>query len=136
MTGPIERAIARMESRSATQQHPTATISLSSMPTPPDTPIHTPSSSVSAADTARRRVHVNMLRDRYTVTIWMKKQAELHGETHIISKAVKQLALNLNGLWEESQLTNQLQQIIAKHRNHLNGEPVDNADVDTESESE
>jgi len=46
------------------------------------------------------------------------------------------MALNLNGIWEESQLTDQLQQIIAKHRNHFNGEPVNGADVQTETESD
>lgn len=34
------------------------------------------------------------------------------------------MSLNLNGLWEESQLTHDLQRIIAKHRNHLDSEPV------------
>lgn len=34
------------------------------------------------------------------------------------------MSLNLNGLWEESQLTEDLQAIVAKHRNHFDGEPV------------
>lgn len=48
------------------------------------------------------------------------------------------MSLNLNGRWEESQLTDELQAIIAKHRNHFEGEPVDvdSADVETESDTE
>lgn len=34
------------------------------------------------------------------------------------------MALNINGRWEETQLFPRLQQIIATHRNHFNGEPV------------
>lgn len=35
------------------------------------------------------------------------------------------MSLNINGKWEESQLTEQLQLIIAKYRSHFNGELVD-----------
>lgn len=35
------------------------------------------------------------------------------------------MSLNLNGNWEERQLFTNLQGIIAKHRNHFNGEPVE-----------
>ena len=34
------------------------------------------------------------------------------------------MSLNVNGLWEESQLTDDLQRIVARHRNHYDGEPV------------
>ena len=34
------------------------------------------------------------------------------------------MSLNLNGKWEESQLFLILQGIIAKHRNHFDGESV------------
>ena len=34
------------------------------------------------------------------------------------------MSLNVNGLWKEGQLTDDLQQIIAKHRVYFEGEPV------------
>ena len=43
---------------------------------------------------------------------------------------------NLNGKWEEEQLSNELQEIVAKFRNHFGGEPVHECDVATESDSE
>lgn len=46
------------------------------------------------------------------------------------------LALNLEGVWAESQLSDQLQTIIAKYRANFDGTPVDPADIETESESE
>ena len=48
------------------------------------------------------------------------------------------MSLNVNGLWEEGQLTVDLQQIIAKHKVHFEEELVfrDSAGVETESESE
>lgn len=46
------------------------------------------------------------------------------------------MALNLDGRWSESQLTQELQEIISKHRPYFNGQPVDPADVETESDSE
>lgn len=39
------------------------------------------------------------------------------------------MSLNLNGLWEESQLTQELQQIVAKHRNHFEGEAVEGVEM-------
>ena len=35
------------------------------------------------------------------------------------------MGLNLNGRWEECQLFSHLQEIVAKHRNHFNGLPVE-----------
>lgn len=35
------------------------------------------------------------------------------------------MALNLNGLWGEKQLFSELQEIIAKHRNHFNGDSIE-----------
>ena len=35
------------------------------------------------------------------------------------------LALNLNGLWEEKQLSHELQAIIAENRSCFDGEPVE-----------
>lgn len=35
------------------------------------------------------------------------------------------LSLNLNGLWEEKQLFSELQNIIAKYRNHFVGAPIE-----------
>lgn len=48
------------------------------------------------------------------------------------------MSLNLNKHWEQSQLTDDLQSIIARHRNHFEGEPmyVDCVDVETESDTE
>lgn len=46
------------------------------------------------------------------------------------------LSLGLNGAWSESQLTSDLQAIIAQHRNHFDGQPVSAADVETESDDE
>lgn len=46
------------------------------------------------------------------------------------------LSLNLTGKWEQSQLNQDLQVIIAKHRNHFNGEPLYPWDVETESDSD
>lgn len=37
------------------------------------------------------------------------------------------MALNVTGRWEEAQLFPRLQQIIAKHRKHFDGEPVDSS---------
>ena len=34
------------------------------------------------------------------------------------------MARNWNGLWEEKQLSQELQGIIAQHRNHFDSEPV------------
>ena len=38
------------------------------------------------------------------------------------------MSLKLNRLWEEKQLFLELQSIIAKHRNHFDGEPLENCD--------
>ena len=46
------------------------------------------------------------------------------------------MSLNLNGNWEEDQVSNELQEIVAKYRNHFDGEPVHECDVATESDSE
>lgn len=48
------------------------------------------------------------------------------------------MSLNLNGLWEEGQLSDELQAIVAKYRSHFEGEKVITcgADVETETESE
>ena len=48
------------------------------------------------------------------------------------------MALSIEGVWKENQLSEKLQLIVVKHRNHFNGDPVDTceADVDTETESE
>ena len=43
---------------------------------------------------------------------------------------------SLNGKWEEDQLSSELQAIVAKYRNHFNGEPVHECDIQTESEAE
>lgn len=34
------------------------------------------------------------------------------------------LGLNFNGLWEEMQLSPELQKIVQKYRDHFNGDPV------------
>lgn len=44
------------------------------------------------------------------------------------------MALNLNGLWEEQQLSPELQEIIAKYRDNFNGAPV-TTDHDLEGEA-
>lgn len=51
-------------------------------------------------------------------------------------KAMKMtgMSLNLNGLWEESQLTQDLQCIIAKHRNHFDGPPVESEERGPQSQ--
>ena len=46
------------------------------------------------------------------------------------------MSLNLNGKWEEDQLSNELKEIVAKYGNHFDGEPVYECDVATESDSE
>jgi len=47
------------------------------------------------------------------------------------------MSLNYNGLWEESQLTSDLQEIIARNRRHFDGEPVDMAaDAGSECDSD
>ena len=46
------------------------------------------------------------------------------------------MSLSLNGKWEEDQLSSELQAIVAKYRNHFNGEPVHECDIQTESEAE
>lgn len=46
------------------------------------------------------------------------------------------LSLNYNGKWEECQLSDELQKIVAKHRNHFEGEPVHPWDIETESDTE
>ena len=46
------------------------------------------------------------------------------------------LSLKTNGRWEEGQLSNELQVIIAKHRGHFNGDPVHPWDVETESDTD
>lgn len=46
-----------------------------------------------------------------------------------------ELPHNLNGVWAESHLSHQLQQIVARYRTHLDGSPVDRADLETESKS-
>ena len=46
------------------------------------------------------------------------------------------ISLNLNRKWEEDQLSNELQEIVAKFGNHFNGELVHECDVATESDSE
>ena len=46
------------------------------------------------------------------------------------------MSLNLNGKWEEDQLSNERQEILAKYRNHFDGEPVHECDVAIESDSE
>lgn len=46
------------------------------------------------------------------------------------------MSLNLEGVWSEAQLTEDLQIIVAKYRNHFNGEPVCAADVETESDED
>ena len=42
------------------------------------------------------------------------------------------MALNTSGLWEERQLFPKSQNIINKHRNHFNGEPVVSGTGDTD----
>lgn len=37
--------------------------------------------------------------------------------------------LNLNGCWEKTQLTSELQEIIRSHRNHFGGLEVGNGDL-------
>lgn len=44
------------------------------------------------------------------------------------------MSLGYDGVWSESQLTQDLQVIVAKHRNHFEGEPVSAEDVKTESD--
>ena len=46
------------------------------------------------------------------------------------------LLLGVDGTWSESQLTQELQEIIAKHRPYFEGLPVNPEDVGTESDSE
>ena len=48
------------------------------------------------------------------------------------------MALNTNGLWEERQLFARLQNIINKHWNHFNGEPVvsGTGDIDVHDNSQ
>ena len=38
-------------------------------------------------------------------------------------------------VWEEGQLNDDLQRIVAVHRNHFNRQPVEMCNVDTETES-
>ena len=44
------------------------------------------------------------------------------------------LSLNFNGEWEEAQLSHELREIVAKHRNVFEGTPINEADVETESD--
>lgn len=46
------------------------------------------------------------------------------------------MSLGLNGIWSESQLTQDLQTIIAKYRMHFDGQQICTADVEAESEGE
>ena len=45
------------------------------------------------------------------------------------------MSLYLNEKWEEDQLSNELQEIVAKYGNHFDGETVHECDVATESDS-
>ena len=44
------------------------------------------------------------------------------------------LSLNFNGKWEEAQLSRELQEIVAKHRDVFEGAAINEADVESESQ--
>lgn len=44
------------------------------------------------------------------------------------------MSLNLNGLWEEGQLSDELQQIIAKNREYFEGKELDGRETESDSE--
>lgn len=46
------------------------------------------------------------------------------------------ISLGYNNVWQEAELTQDLQEIIGKHRNHFEREPVTTEDILTESESD
>lgn len=55
-----------------------------------------------------------------------------------VRRAMKRtdMSLNVNGLSNESQLSDDLQAIIAKHRDHFDGQKVKTCAVDIEIETE
>lgn len=91
MSGQIERALARATARTPAIPQPSSSTEEENEISPEQpTPSHssaTPSANI--VPTPRRRVHVNLLSDRYTVTKWMIDRAAIEGEKHIISKAVR-----------------------------------------------
>ena len=67
----------------------------------------------------------------------INKQKDKRDPNHARKAMIRtELSLNGNGNWEEEQLSPELQAIVAKHRNHFEGEPVHEADTETESERE
>eukprot|EP00171_Calliarthron_tuberculosum_P003821 IDg3821t1 len=59
-------------------------------------------------------------------TTWSSRWEARENSVSFARKAMVRtgMTLNLNGLWEEEQLFPNLQQIIARHRGHFNGDPV------------
>ena len=76
------------------------------------------------------KLAVNCVRD-------VNRQRTSEGITYARKAMIRcGMSLNLNGKWEEDQLSNELQEIVAKYRNHFDGEPVHECDVVTERDSE
>ena len=66
----------------------------------------------------------------------VNKQIDKNGHSYARKATVRTgLSLNFNGKWEEAQLSRDLQEIVAKHRNVFEGVSIDEADVETESDA-
>ena len=67
----------------------------------------------------------------------VNKQRDKNGHSYARKAMVRTgLSLNFNGKWKEAQLSLELQEIVAKHRNVFEGAPINEADVETESDFE